>query len=132
MKELLLIAAAVVIAMGIVAASVVVGRDTTTLVSPPEAVAEEFIRQLAAGRDDRALEHLAEPSGAHAKVEADGRMLRTRAGAVNLVAGEAGAITGDTATASARIQTSNAGELRWTFTFERQPGVWKISEYRSD
>lgn len=78
MKELLLIAGTVAAAMGLVAASVVVGGDTTTLVSPPGVVAKEFVRQLAAGRYDRAAAHLADSRGGRETAEAEGNRLRAR------------------------------------------------------
>jgi hypothetical protein len=53
-----------------------------------------------------------------------------RAGDVNQVEGEPGAIDGDTATASTRIETSRAGELEWTFSLARREGVWRIAEWR--
>jgi hypothetical protein len=127
MKELLLIAVATAAALGVVAASVLVARDTTTLASPPETVAEEFVRQLATGRYDRALKHLAEPTGALQAMTSQGQALRARAGAIDLVEGEGGAIMGDSATASTRIKTSRAGELHARFDLVRQRGVWKIS-----
>jgi hypothetical protein len=127
MKELLLIAGTVAAAMGLVAASVVVGGDTTTLVSPPGVVAKEFVRQLAAGRYDRAAAHLADSRGGRETAEAEGNALRARAGEVEEIESEESAIVGDMAMASARIRTSRAGDLRTRFTLIRRQGSWKIA-----
>jgi hypothetical protein len=127
MKELLLIAGTVAAAMGLVAASVVVGGDTTTLVSPPGVVAKEFVRQLAAGRYDRAAAHLADSRGGREMAEGEGNRLRARAGEVEEIEGEESAIVGDTATASARIRTSRAGDLRARYILIRRQGSWKIA-----
>lgn len=126
MKELLLIAGTSAAALAVVAASILIAGDTSPLISPPEAVAEQFVRQLAAGRYDRALEHLAEPTAALPTVTSQGKALRARAGEVDFVEGKNGAIMGDSATASTRIKTSRAGELRARFDLVRLQGVWKI------
>ena len=126
MKDLLWIAGATAIALGVVALAVGPGHDRLTLVSPPEAVAEDFVRRLAAGRYDRAVDHLETTAGAEATVIVQGESLRQRAGEVNQVEGEEGSIDGDTATASTRISTSDAGELEWEFSLVRRSGTWKI------
>jgi len=64
MKDLLPIVLVTAIALGLVGVAVVVGHDTSTLVSPPEAVAEQFARKLAGGRYDVASAHLEHPSPA--------------------------------------------------------------------
>ena len=132
MKEFLWIAAATMLALSIVGLAVGPGHDRMTFVSPPEVVAEDFVRSLAAGRYDRAVEHLAETAGGEAAVAVHGRALRARAGEVTHVEGEAGTVSGDGATASTRIMTSEAGELEWTFSLVRRNAVWRISEWRTD
>ena len=132
MKELVWIAGATVLALGVVGLAVGPGHDTRLFVSPPEVVAEEFVRHLATGRYDRAVKHLAETAGAEAAVTVQGKALRARAGDVNNVEGEAGTDSGDLATASTRIMTSDAGELEWTFSLVRRDGIWRISEWRTD
>ena len=129
MRELALIAAVTAAALAAVAAGVGPGGDTRTFVSPPEVVAEEFVRSLATGRYDRAVRHLDAPDGAEAVVTAHGRSLRKRAGDVNQVEGEEGVIDGDTATASTRITTSHAGDLEWRFSLVRREGTWKITDW---
>jgi hypothetical protein len=132
MKDLLWLSGAILLALGVVGLAVGPGHDRTTMVSPPEVVAEEFVRKLATGRYDRAVEHLAHKAGAEAAVTVQARALRDRAGEINNVEGEAGTMAGDTASASTRIMTSAAGELEWTFSLVRQEGVWRITDWRTD
>ena len=54
---------ATLVALAFVAAIVMEGRDTTVLVPPPDAVAEEFARHIAAKRYDRAIQDVDERSG---------------------------------------------------------------------
>ena len=132
MRDLLSIALVTAIGLGVVAAAVGPGDDRLLFVSPPEVVAEEFVRKLATGRYDRAVERLANTAGAEAAVTVQGEALRARAGDVTLVEGEAGRLAGDSATASTRIVTAQAGELEWTFSLVREDGVWRITEWRTD
>lgn len=122
-----------VVALGVVAAAVVYGRDAQTFVSPPEMVAEQFTRNVATKRYDRALQYVARDSGITAiNLRLARRELQQAAGAVNNVEGEPGAIDGDRATASAVLFTENAGRIRYSFRFAKRRGVWKIVEWRED
>jgi hypothetical protein len=118
-------------AMGVIAAMVFAGHDTTLFVPPPENVAEEFTRKLATGRYDVALAHL-ERNGppALAPTRESGEALRARAGAINQIEGESAVIAGEAATATVRIDTDDAGEIRWTFHLSRRNGEWKIRDWR--
>ncbi len=129
MKEIVWIAGVTGLALGVVGLAVGPGHDTMTFVSPPEVVAEEFVRSLATGRYDRAARHLDDADGADAMLTAEGTSLRERAGAVSQVEGEAGSIGCDAATASTRITTSDAGELEWRFSLVRRTGTWKIQDW---
>ncbi len=129
MKEIAWIAGVTGLALGAIGLVLGPGRDTVTLVSPPEVVAEEFVRTLATGRYDRAVDNLEQVDGAAAMLAGHGKALRERAGRVNQVEGEAGSIDGDAATASARITTSDAGELEWSFSLVRRDGTWKITDW---
>jgi hypothetical protein len=125
------IVATFAVALLFVGVVVLAGHDTTVLVSPPEAVAEEFTRKLAGGRYEVALQHLEEGGeAALPAVRQSAESLRARARAVNQVEGESSAITGDEATATVAITTSAAGELRWQFALVRRAGEWKIREWR--
>lgn len=131
MKEVVSLIATAAGALAMVAAVVFAGGDTTILVSPPEAVAEEFTRKLAGGRYEPALEHLARREPVMVPVlRTSGRNLRTTAGAVDQVEGESSAIAGDTATAVVKIDTRDVGQVRWTFSLVRRNGEWKIEDWK--
>ena len=129
MKDLLWIAAAMAVALGVVGLAIGPGHDRRTLVSPPKAVAEDFVRRLAAGRYDRAVDHLENRDDAETSVTVQGESLRQRAGKVHQVEGEEGSIDGETATALTRISTSDAGELEWQFSLVCRSGTWKITDW---
>jgi hypothetical protein len=109
-----------------------VAHDTATLVSPPEAVAEQFARKLAGGRYDVARHHLEHDSRAmRERIRAASDALRAGSGAISAVDGQAGVIDGDRATASAVIDTERAGEIVMPFVLVRRAGSWRIAEFSS-
>ena len=115
------------VALGAVAAAVI-GGDTKTVVPPPEAVAEQFARQIAARRYDRALEHVDDGSGITlTTVRLAGEALHKRAGDIDQVEGKAGVVEGDRATASAVLTTQHAGRISYACSLDRRNGVWKIA-----
>jgi hypothetical protein len=131
MADLLKAVIATLVAMALVAAIVMEGRDTTFLVPPPEAVAEEFARQIAAKRYDRAIRDVDERSGIttiNARLASE--ELHATGGEVDNVEGEPGMIDGDHATASAVLITEKAGRVRYLFRFTRVNELWKIIEWR--
>jgi hypothetical protein len=132
MRDLAPMIGAVALGMAVVAAVVIVGEDTTTFVSPPEAVAEEFTRKLATGRYDMALEHLEHNErGMLPTVRGSGENLRAQAGEVNNVEGESPSeIAGEQASATVNSTTDTAGELEWTFELVRRNYEWKIRDWR--
>jgi hypothetical protein len=130
MKALLLVAAVIAAALAVVAVSVGAGHDTSTLVSPPEAVVEQFVRKLAGARYDVALAHLDDRSPAmreHVRITSDA--LRARAGAIDQVEGKPGVMDGDRATASAVVTTERAGDITMEFTLIRHAGAWRITSF---
>lgn len=130
MKALLIVAAVVAGALGIVAGSVGAGHDTGTLVSPPDAVVEQFVRKLAGARYDVALAHLEDDSPAmRERVRMTSDALRARAGAIDQVEGRAGAIEGDEATATAVLTTERAGNMTMEFRLIRRAGSWRIRSF---
>jgi hypothetical protein len=130
MNALLLVAAVTAGALALVAGSIVAGHDTSTLVSPPEAVVEQFVRKLAAARYDVARAHLADDSPpARERIREASDTLRARAGAINRVEGKPGVIDGDRARATAVISTERAGDLVMHFTLARRAGSWRIVEF---
>jgi hypothetical protein len=63
MRDLLKVLGVTLVALGVLVAVVVFGGDTTVTVPPPEAVAEEFARQVATRRYDRALAYVDRHAG---------------------------------------------------------------------
>ena len=130
MKDLLLLVLATAVALGVVAAAVGFAHDTNTLVSPPESVAEQFVRKLAGRRYDVARAHLAEDSPAlRARIRTASDMLRARAGAIVQVEGKPGVIDGDTATAAALVTTAGDDEIVMEFALVRRAGSWRITSF---
>ena len=125
-----MVAAAIAVFLAVVGASVGPGRDTGVLVSPPEAVVEQFVRKLAGARYDVALAHLDDRSPAmreRIRTASDG--LRARAGAIAHVVGRPGVLDGDSATATAGISTERAGEISMEFMLVRRAGSWRIVDF---
>ena len=131
MKDLLVVAAVTAAALIVVGAGVGLWHDTTILVSPPEAVAEQFVRKLATGRYAVAMEHLDQRGPAVLeRVRSAGSALRARAGAINQVEGEPGAMGAYNAAAAVVVTTGRAGMIRITFELVRRMGVWRITGWR--
>ena len=130
MKALLLIAAVTAGALAVVVVSVIAGHDASTLVSPPDAVVEQFVRKLAAGRYEVARAHLADDSPAmRERIRMTSDALRARAGAINQVEGKQGVIDRDRATVKAVVTTERAGEITMEFTLIRRAGSWRITDF---
>ena len=114
MKDLLHVAAVTAVALGVVGAAASDSRVTTpaTLVSPPEAVVEQFVRKLADGRYDVALRAPGRRLAGDARADPDDERhaARTRR-RIARSHGKPGAIGGDSATATAVITTERAGEV---------------------
>jgi hypothetical protein len=130
MRSLLAVLLVCSLALIVTFVAVVVGGDSTITVPPPESVAEQFARQIAVRRYDRALQHVDDSSGISlTMVRLGGEALHARGGAVDQVEGEAGSIEGDRSTASALLTTERAGRVRYAFRLVRRSGVWKIVEW---
>ena len=131
MRGTLLVIAVTLAALGFTSVVVVWGRDSAVLVPPPESVAEQFVRQLATRRYDRALQYVDEDSHMSlATVRAAAEALHERVGAINVVEGRPGYIAGERASATAALLTEDAGEITEAFTMVRRNGLWKIVEWR--
>ena len=127
LMSVLLVSAA---ALGGILIAVVLAGDVTTAVPPPESVAEQFARQIATRRYDRALQHVDSTSGITLiTVRLGGDAFHSRAGSVDNVEGEPGEIRGDDATASAVLITEREGRMRFNYRLKRTSGVWKIVEW---
>jgi hypothetical protein len=130
MSDVAKVLAATVVALAVVAGVVIGGQDSTYFVPPPEAVAESFTREVATRRYDRAMEFVDPTSGITAiNARLGSEELHGRAGAINDVKGDPGAITGERATASAVLTTEKAGRVRYFFRMARRAHTWKIVEW---
>jgi hypothetical protein len=132
MRDLVGVLAVGIGALGVVFAALALG-DASTTVPPPESVAEQFARQIAARRYDRALEHVDPGSGITLiTLRLGGDAFHARAEGVDRVEGEPGEIQGNTASASAVLFTGNAGRVRFTHRLARRHGVWEIVTWEID
>lgn len=117
-------------ALAVAAVAVHVVEDRRTLVSPPDAVAEEFVRQVLTGRSERALPLLCEgvrPGLSRGELDAAGRKLQEELGEVANVSAEIESLSDRRAAASAVLDGARATRtLR--FRFVRERGKWMIEE----
>lgn len=131
MHDLLKVLGGTALALAVIAGAILYGRDTTIMVPVPEAVAEDFTRQVATRRYDRALQYIDNGSAMTlVNVRLAGEALRERAGAIDRVEGEPGRIEGNQAAASAVMTTEQAGRIRYWFRFTRRNGLWKIIDWQ--
>ena len=116
-------------AIAIAAVAVAVG-DRRTLVPPPDAVAEEFGRQLVTGRARQALPILSETlrsAVAPEALDACGKRIEAELGGVGNVSGELHDLSGERARASA-VFDGQRGSRRVRFGFAWDDGRWLIHE----
>ena len=122
--------AALGVTLAAVAIAAVAVGDRRTLVPPPDAVAEEFGRQLVTGRSEQALPLLSETlrSAVAAETLGDcGKRIEAELGGVGNVSGELHDISGDRAQASA-VFDGRRGTRRVRFGFAWDDGGWVIHE----
>jgi hypothetical protein len=130
MTDVVKVVVATLVVLAAVAGVVIGGQDSTYFVPPPQAVVENFTRDIAARRYDRAVKFVDPMSGiTEINVRLGGAELHARAGAIEQVEGEPGVIAGDRATASAVLITENAGRMRYFFRLARSSNTWKIVEW---
>ena len=130
MRHLLLVCAVPVCALFVVAGAVLIGHDTTTLVAPPEAVGEAFVRNLLASRYELAMRHVDERAGLSlSSVTLAGESLKKEVGNAepNAADGERAAISGDSAAAVIAIRVAD-GAVRVRLRLSRATaGVWRVA-----
>jgi hypothetical protein len=120
----------VLIAILAALALAVAAGDRATFVPPPESAAENFVRQLMAGRYDRALPLLSR----HAAVTADTAKLETLGtdlersvgNRVTQVDGEPLEMKSDIAEAMVTVFGRAQARTTITFALVREKGLWKI------
>jgi hypothetical protein len=101
--------------------------DASTLVPPPEAVAEGFVRALATRRYEQALPFLADPPpGIAQELRRRGHAIERAIGPVHDVRGEPGQRAGATASAAVLLR-GERGEARLRFDLVRRHGEWRLA-----
>jgi hypothetical protein len=127
MKTIAQILATMTLALAVIAVCVFAAGDRQTLVPPPDAVAEAFVRQAAARRYDRV--HALQSSR---RQELSAAVLRQYldplwrfTGTVNQVDAELVSIEGDHARAVATAY-GDLTEARFVFDMVREDGLWKV------
>jgi hypothetical protein len=130
MKDLGVIIGATVLALGIITASVALLDDRSVLTSPPEAVAEGFVRTVETGRYDRALPYLDDSLQKQVGVETLrdlAHRLRSRTGTVLSVESEPVRMGRESAVASVLLKGDLTDSVRLEFPLSFSSGVWSIS-----
>jgi len=114
-KRLLWVAIAMAVLFGVCALAVETFDDRETLVSPPDAVAEGFTREVLTKRWDRASEYLAEPVSTERL-----RELHAALGESDEVEAEIVSRTDEQALVNVRLQDTS---VSYSLEFEQE---WKI------
>jgi hypothetical protein len=126
----LVVKIAILVAILAALALAVAAGDRATFVPPPESVAENFVRQLMAGRYDRARPLLSR----HAAVTADIAKLETLAlelersvgGSVTRIDAEPLEMKANIAEATVIVHGRSGAKTTITFALVREKGLWKI------
>ena len=117
------------VALSVCAAAVFGLGDGRTLVSPPEAVAEDFLRATWKKRYPQALHGLSEEARARIDEE-DLAVVRARldeaTGGIEDVRGLEGRIAGDAAEAYGEVR-GRRGSVRVPLRLVRERGVWRVA-----
>ncbi len=134
MRELGLVALVVAIALAVVAGAVFGIGDASVMVSPPEAVAEEFVRELATRRYDLARQRVAESARGRATEGALRQTfepVRVHTGKINTVdATPSPSPFGDSGEALARADVhGDRGTASLTIALSREKGLWAVSDW---
>jgi hypothetical protein len=116
-------------ALFVCAASIFGLGDRQTLVSPPEAVAEDFLRATWMKRYPQAAQDLSEGARAHInedELAAVRARLEEATGGIEDVRGEEGWIAGETAEAYASVR-GRARTVRVRLRLLRESGNWRVA-----
>jgi hypothetical protein len=125
MRSLLVVAAVIAAALAVSFLSVA-AHDDGTLVPPPVAVTEGFLRALARHRYPQALALLDQDLRDVATLRAWQEAMESRYGTVRDVHAEYGPRSGDRAVATARL-TTRSGEVALALELVRQGADWRIA-----
>jgi hypothetical protein len=132
-KTIVQLLATIALAMLVIAVCVFAGGDRRTLVPPPDAIGEAFLRQLATRRYDRV-----EPYLSRARQEWSAAVFRRQfeplwrySGPVNQVDAELVSIAGDRARAIASAH-GELGDVRVLIELTREAGLWKVDGFSTN
>jgi hypothetical protein len=125
MKELLSVALAVALLIGVSALAIEKFDDRETFVSPPDAVAEGFAREVVTKRWDRARAYLVDPdSMSNAEIEALQKAWAQPIGDPDEVEAEIVTRTDEQALTNVRLRSAQGSEaIPFALVFEKE---WKI------
>lgn len=125
MKELLSVALAMALLIGASALAVEHFDDRGLFVSPPDAVAEGFAREVVMKRWDRARAYLDDPdSKSNAQIEALQKSWEQRVGNPSTIEAEIITRTNEQALANVRMRSARGSEaVAFALVFDRE---WKI------
>jgi hypothetical protein len=129
MKALPIAVVLTLLSLGIVAGTVFGLGDEEILVSPPEIVAEEFVRALAHGRIGPArgmLDRDAERTTSGDDVRGMSAILRSRIGRLDKVHGTVAERRRDTATVRAQVE-GERGNAELVLPMVREYGAWSVA-----
>jgi hypothetical protein len=127
-KAALSVAALLAAALAVAALAVFAAGDGSTLVPPPEAVAENFLRAVSRRRYQQALPYL-RPELRAAGVEGLRRYhqrIERACGLLRDVRGEDGVRAGESATATVLLKGA-AAQGRMRFALVRERGEWRLA-----
>ena len=132
MRSLLGVPLAIAVALAFIYGVVFGLGDTHVLVSPPEAVAEGFMRSLTSHRYRQALPFLSDDLQERVTPEAlkaYTHRLEAKHGKIKDVKGKAGWVKGDRAEAQAVLQSERGKEVKHPIRLERSEGAWSVSDF---
>ena len=133
MRQVLLILAVTVMAMGFVAASVFGLRDRRVLVPAPENETEGFLDLFAKRRHEQALSRLTTSARDTMTVEALSKMharIADRIGSFELESTSRQRMTDERASASGALKGERGDTLTVAFQLQREKGIWRITDLR--
>lgn len=129
-SAVLKVAVATAVVLGLLAGVVLGLGDGSLFVSPPEAVAEQFVRKLGSRRWAPARHHLTPELAAaldEAALRASADAFEERWGPIQAVEGRRGPRSGDQAWASAEVTTTRHQGLPVAIPLLRRSGEWRVA-----
>ena len=129
MKDLAIAVGLVIVSLGVVAGAVFGLGDSAILVSPPEGVAQEFIRAVSLGQTGAASEILSRDARGRtpsAELQRISKDFRARIGRLEDVRGTVARKVRDTAIVRAHVQ-GERGNAEPSLVLVRESGEWAVA-----